>query len=118
MSCVGRQAPVKISVMEGYSRWAKTYDNTWNTLIATEEVYSSDLLGSLRGETALDVGAGTGRLTLKLARRGWRVMALDPNVEMLAIAERTAASEGLPMDFRDKLGALRYSESSIRRCRC
>ena len=99
MSCVGRQAPVKISVMEGYSRWAKTYDNTWNTLIATEEVYSSDLLGSLRGETALDVGAGTGRLALKLARRGWRVMALDPNVEMLAIAERTAASEGLPMEF-------------------
>ena len=99
MSCVGRQAPVKISVMEGYSRWAKTYDNTWNTLIATEEVYSLDLLGSLRGETALDVGAGTGRLTLKLARRGWRVMALDPNVEMLAIAERTAASEGLPIEF-------------------
>ena len=51
-------------------------------------MYSSDLLGSLRGETALDVGAGTGRLTLKLARRGWRVMALDPNVEMLAGTNR------------------------------
>ena len=95
----GRQEAVKVSVMEGYSRWAKTYDAMWNTLIATEEAYSLDLLASLRGETAIDVGAGTGRLALKLARRGWRVVALDPNVEMLAVAERTAAGEGLPMEF-------------------
>ena len=88
----------QLGVMEGYSRWAKSYDATWNTLIATEELYSLGLLNSLVGEAALDVGAGTGRFALKLARRGWRVTALDANPEMLAIAERAAASEGFPME--------------------
>ena len=83
--------------MEGYSRWAKSYDATWNTLIATEELYSLGLLDGLDGEAALDVGAGTGRFALKLARRGWKVTAIDPNPEMLEVAERAAAREGLPM---------------------
>lgn len=84
--------------MEGYSRWAKSYDSTWNTLIATEELYSLGLLDSLTGEAALGVGAGTGRFALKLARRGWKVTALDPNPEMLSIAERAAVSQGIPME--------------------
>ena len=94
-----RQEPVKLGVMEGYSRWSKFYDTKWNTLIATEELYSLDLVEGLKGETALDVGAGTGRFALKLARRGWKVSALDPNSDMLEIAERTAARESLSIEF-------------------
>ena len=92
------QPQVDLGVMEGYSRWAKSYDSTWNTLIATEELYSLGLLDSLDGEAALDVGAGTGRFALKLVRRGWSVTAIDANPEMLAVAERAAASRGLPME--------------------
>ena len=84
--------------MEGYSRWAKSYDTTWNTLIATEELYSLGLLDRLAGHVALDVGAGTGRFALKLARRGWRVTAVDPNPDMLAVARQAAAREGLPVE--------------------
>ena len=40
MSSTTQQRASKLSVMEGYSRWAKTYDSTWNTLIATEELHS------------------------------------------------------------------------------
>lgn len=98
------KTPVKVGVMEGYSRWAKSYDTTWNTLIATEELYSWDLLDGLAGDAALDVGAGTGRFALKLARRGWTVTAVDPNPEMLAIARRAASSEALPIEC--KLAAL------------
>ena len=85
--------------MEGYSRWAKTYDTSWNTLIATEEVYSLKLLDSLEGITALDVGAGTGRFALKLSRKGWKVTAIEPNARMLAIAKGAAARENLPLDI-------------------
>lgn len=53
--------------MEGYSGWAKTYDTTWNTLIAIEELYSLRLLDGVGGGNALDVGAGSGRFALKLA---------------------------------------------------
>ena len=94
-----RQEPVKLSIADGYSRWSKFYDSKWNTLIATEERYSLGMLDSLAGETALDVGAGTGRFALKLAQREWKVTALDPNLDMLSIAELAAAREGLPIRF-------------------
>ena len=99
MSEMGRQAPVKLSLMEGYSRWAKSYDTTFNTLIATEEVYSLDLLDGLEGTTALDAGAGTGRFALRLGRRGWQVTAVEANPDMQAITQRAAASENLSIEF-------------------
>ncbi len=73
--------PVRVSVSEGYTIWAKTYDSTWNTLIATAELYSLGFLDSLTGTTALDVGAGTGSYALKLARNGWDVTAVDANLQ-------------------------------------
>jgi ubiquinone/menaquinone biosynthesis C-methylase UbiE len=92
-------SPVRVSVSEGYTIWAKTYDTTWNTLIATEELYSLGLLDSLTGTTALDVGAGTGRYAVKLARKGWDVTAVDANPAMLGVARSAAGDEGLPMRF-------------------
>ena len=47
----------------------------------------------------LEVGAGTGRLTLPLARAGHAVTALDPSPAMLAIARRKAAAAGLAVAF-------------------
>ncbi len=98
-SVVKPETPIKLSLMEGCSRWAKTYDSSWNTLIATEELCSLKLLNHLEGETALDVGTGTGRFALKLARRGWKVTALDASPEMLAIAERSVTNEGLAVEL-------------------
>jgi SAM-dependent methyltransferase len=43
----------------------------------------------------LDVGAGTGRVTLELARRGHDVVALDIDPALLAELERRARDEGL-----------------------
>ncbi len=94
-----RQQPVKLSVTEGYSRWAKFYDTKWNALIAAEELYSLPILENLEGETALDVGAGTGRFSLKLARNGWKVTALDSNSQMLSFAKRAAGDEALTIQF-------------------
>ena len=62
--------------------------------------YRADLplwrtLAGQRGDPILDVGAGTGRVTLELARAGWAVTALDSDARLLAELERRAA--GLPV---------------------
>ena len=53
------------------------------------------------GGPVLEVGAGTGRIALPLARAGHAVTALDPSPAMLAIARERAAAEGLSVAFLD-----------------
>ena len=63
--------------------------------------YAEDLLlwrtlAGVTGGPVLDVGAGTGRVTLDLASRGTPVVALDSDAALLEALERRAA--GLPVE--------------------
>jgi SAM-dependent methyltransferase len=53
------------------------------------------------GSTALDVATGTGHVALAAARRFGDVTGIDYVPELLEIARRRAAAEGLEVDFRD-----------------
>jgi ubiquinone/menaquinone biosynthesis C-methylase UbiE len=48
-----------------------------------------------RGQRVLDIGCGTGALTLRAARRGAQVKGIDINPQMLEIADRRVRSAGL-----------------------
>jgi ubiquinone/menaquinone biosynthesis C-methylase UbiE len=56
-------------------------------------------LAPLEGRTVLDVGTGTGRAAIALARRGAEVTAVDASAEMLAVATRRAAEAGVGVTF-------------------
>jgi ubiquinone/menaquinone biosynthesis C-methylase UbiE len=92
-----------------FSQLAAVYDvlrpadeNWW-------EVYSLvERLADLRGRRVLDVGCGTGRLSVALAERGAKVWGVDASPEMLAVARgkaprgvafKEARAESLP--FKD-----------------
>jgi SAM-dependent methyltransferase len=57
-------------------------------------------IAGLDRPTVLDVGTGTGRAAIVLARAGARVTGVDASSEMLSVARRRAAAEGLAVEFR------------------
>jgi len=63
-------------------------------------------------KTVLDVGAGTGRFSLPLARKGLDVVHFDLSLEMLKIAEAKAQSENL-VNIRFQQGSILYLNSFL-----
>jgi malonyl-CoA O-methyltransferase len=77
-----------VGVVEGYDRWASTYDRGPNPLVMLEEPVTLALIGDVRGRRILDLGCGTGRYCALLASRGAAVIGLDPSSAMLEQARR------------------------------
>jgi len=59
----------------------------------------ANFIGSIRQRDVLDVGTGTGRAALLLARGGARVTAVDASEAMLAVARQRAAAEGVAVKW-------------------
>ena len=55
--------------------------------------------GSLGGASLLDVGTGTGRAAIGLARAGATVVGVDASSEMLDVARERAAAAGVSVTF-------------------
>ena len=70
-------------------------------LLEDQERVLFDFLGDVTNLRILDLGTGTGRAAIALARRGARVTGVDASSEMLAVAGRRAADEGLAIDFSE-----------------
>ena len=78
-------------------------------LLEGQERVLGDFLGEMNNRRIIDVGTGTGRVALVLARRGAHVTAVDASAEMLETARRRAAEEGLAVSFdRDDAHALHF----------
>jgi 2-polyprenyl-3-methyl-5-hydroxy-6-metoxy-1,4-benzoquinol methylase len=67
---------------------------------STQAAVLADFIGPISNRTILDVGTGTGRAALLMARAGARVTGVDASEEMLAIARQRASGEGAAIDFR------------------
>ena len=68
-------------------------------IASTQARVLANLIGTIRRRVILDVGTGTGRAALLLARGGAHVTAVDASSEMLAVARRRATEEGAPVRF-------------------
>ncbi|MEH2296453.1 class I SAM-dependent methyltransferase [Nostoc sp.] len=99
---------------ELFENYADKYD---------QEGYTSGTLGEVdfiekeldydKNKLILDVGCGTGRHSLELARRGYSVTGIDLSESMLEKARKTAAVEKLKIDFIKKDARNFYLETKF-----
>lgn len=83
-------------------------------LASTQEQLLDQFLAPLAGRMVLDVGTGTGRAAIALARRGARVVAIDASAEMLAVARARAADLGVAVTFeRGDAHALPFADGTF-----
>ncbi|WIG59372.1 MAG: hypothetical protein OJF49_002119 [Ktedonobacterales bacterium] len=79
--------------------WELTYWKTpkeYERLTAGEQIHLGALdVARVDGAVVLDAGAGTGRVTLPLARRARTVYALDPSLPLLRLLDCKLAAAGL-----------------------
>ena len=91
---------VSPSRARSFDAWADDYDRY-------RPDYPDELFSAIQRSLALperpavaDLGAGTGRASLAMARRGWRVTAVEPGGPMLEALRRAAADARLDLPAR------------------
>jgi len=104
-----------VDTREGYDRWAASYDDEGNPLLALEEPEVDSALGDVTGLDVLDAGTGTGRHALRLAARGARVVAVDFSDEMLAKARAKRGADLVRFENHDLTKPLPYVDESFDR---
>lgn len=83
-----REGYKRVGTIEGYNKWAPTYDEERNPLIALEENITLNFIGNVKNQRVLDVGCGTGRYCELLAKRGAKVVGIDPSPKMIEYAKK------------------------------
>jgi ubiquinone/menaquinone biosynthesis C-methylase UbiE len=71
----------------------------------------ANMVGRIKDRSIVDVGTGTGRAAILMARGGARVTAVDASEEMLEVARKRAIDEQLKIRFvRGDAHALRFAD--------
>jgi ubiquinone/menaquinone biosynthesis C-methylase UbiE len=92
---VSGDTPRRVSVAEGYARWAASYDQTPNPLLALEERCLLPLLPDGVGKRVLDLACGTGRWLERLSAADPVLsIGVDLSPAMLRVACEKAAIKG------------------------
>jgi len=101
-------------------RWAPYYDLITNFMMFGHAGMLRQMTvdGALirRGDSVLDVGCGTGEVTLRAKARTahGKVYGIDPAPEMIAVARKKAARKHLDVEFRvGVIEALPFPDSSL-----
>lgn len=71
----------------GYDRWAAIYDGYTNSTVAIDDMTFPAVYAHLKGKRVLEIGCGTGRHTLRLARNN-DVTGIDLSPGMLDVARQ------------------------------
>ncbi|MDW0112317.1 class I SAM-dependent methyltransferase [Sporosarcina saromensis] len=83
-----------------YKEFATVYDELMTDIPYDDYVELLELaIGRLNGKKVLDVGCGTGLLSVKLAQKGAEVTGIDLSNDMLEVARNRAIDSSLSIEF-------------------
>jgi len=106
---------IVVPTREGYDRWSRIYDHDGNPLVALEHPQFVRMMGDVRGLRVADVGTGTGRHAIHLARAGARVVAIDLSLGMMSQARAKAGADQIRFVCADCTAGLPLPEASFDR---
>jgi len=88
---------------ESYTDFAHVYDELMTDIPYDEYVNIISIAADgIKGKNVIDVGCGTGLLSVKLAKAGANVTGVDLSKDMLSIAKKRANDLALDIDFHEK----------------
>jgi len=88
------------------SKMARTFDERrfggpiGDLVAGTQAHVLANFIGRIADRRIIDVGTGTGRAALLLARGGARVTAVDASEQMLEVARRRAVEQSVSVNFK------------------
>lgn len=92
----------QISWKKLYSLWAKEYDSWPNVRGTIDKKGILRLIGKTKGKDVLDLGCGTGKWSIILAKKGANVTAVDNSKEMLNVFKKKISSIKLKINILKK----------------
>lgn len=96
----GSAGPVPDEHAEQFDRMYAAGDAPWDSGVASQELVRAIDAGRFQGRTVLEMGCGTGTNAIELARRGYRVTAVDLSDRAVRRAREKARAAGVTVDFR------------------
>lgn len=84
--------------MSAYDRIARLYDPWSVSVVEDVDFYVAEAVRS--GGPVLELGVGTGRIAVPIARAGVRVVGIDSSEGMLAVAREAAEAAGVGVELR------------------
>jgi len=93
----GKKSPV---AGREFEKSYETGDTPWDSGVPSAELARALDAGLLPGKTVLEIGCGTGTNAIALARRGYRVTAVDLVDLAVRRAREKARNAGVDIDFR------------------
>ena len=107
-----------MKVVQAYNDWAATYDADRNLTRDLDEQVTREMLASLRFDSVLEFGCGTGKNTAFFSEIAQRVHALDFSVEMLERARQKSPAANVTFGIADITKPWPVTDNSIELVTC
>jgi ubiquinone/menaquinone biosynthesis C-methylase UbiE len=104
-----------VPTREGYDLWSEIYDDEANPLVMIEAPEVRSALAEVEGFSILDVGCGTGRHAIELAKAGAKVTGVDFSSGMLEKARAKPGAEAVRFIHQDASQRLPFEPQSFER---